>query len=589
MRRKGRPVPLLLAFAFIAGFATCLSPCVLPVLPAVLSGSATGGRRRPLGIVTGLVISFTLATVALVYLIAALGLPNDLMRTFAVVVLLAFGLSLLVPRALERFEAWVSRAGYAPRGREGDGFASGVGLGFGLGFLYAPCAGPILAGVITVSAAQTFTAARLAVALAYALGSALALYLIMLGGRRLAGPIAQRSVRVQQGMGALMIVVAVLVFAQVDVRFQTAVAANLPGFLAGPGEGLQEQAAESGLLDELNGPLTHPVGLAQAQRGRRLPNLGPAPELTDTQQWFNTPRGEPLSIRELTREEGGVVLIDFWTYTCINCIRTFPHLRALDETYREAGLTIIGVHSPEFPFEKEAGNVAAAIEQNRLEYPVVQDNNLSTWDAFRNAYWPADYLIDASGDLRYVHFGEGDYDANEAAVRSLLVQAGARKLEARAEARTERAAAGVRTPESYLGAERAANFVNPFLGEAITPGSHDYASVREPLPQDSLAYEGGWEIADDGATAVEGARLRLSFEASKVFLVLGSPDAPREMRVLLDGKPIVNRLAGDDVRDGVATIGQQRLYRLVELPKVERHELTLLPESGISGYAFTFG
>lgn len=580
---------LLLGFALVAGFATCLSPCVLPVLPAVLSGGTTGGRLRPFGIVTGLVASFTFATVALVYVIAALGLPNDLMRTFAVAVLLVFGLSLLIPALSGRFEAWLSRFGRVPANPSGGGFGSGLVLGFGLGFLYAPCAGPILAGVITVSAAQTFTAGRLAVALAYALGSALALYLIMLGGRRLTGPIVRRSPRVQQALGALMIVVAVLVFAQVDVRFQTAVAANLPGFLSGPGQSLQERAVASGLLDDLNGPLTHPVGLAEADQGKPLPNLGAAPELTGTQRWFNTPDGEPLSIRELTRGQGRVVLIDFWTYTCINCIRTFPHLRALDSAYRDDGLTIIGVHSPEFPFEKEADNVAAAIDQNMLAYPVVQDNELATWDAFHNAFWPADYLIDANGDLRYIHFGEGDYEANEAAIRSLLAEAGKRTLDSNAKARIERPAPGVSTPEAYLGAARAQGFVNPFVGQPISPGTHDYRAIPQALPPNALAYEGSWEIAPDGATALDGARLRLDFTARRVFLVMGSPEEPRSVRVLLDGRPIPDRLAGDDVRNGLASVDQQRLYRLVELPRAERHELTVIPESGVSGYAFTFG
>jgi cytochrome c biogenesis protein CcdA/thiol-disulfide isomerase/thioredoxin len=581
-------VALLLGFAFVAGFATCLTPCVLPVLPAVLSGAATGGRARPLGIVTGLVLSFTFATIALVYVLAALGLPNNVMRTFAVVVLLAFGGSLLVPRLSARFEAWLSRFGRVPPGTRG-GLGSGVILGFGLGFLYAPCAGPILAGVITVSAAQTFTAGRLAVALAYALGSALALYAIMLGGRRLAAPLVRRSVRVQQVLGALMIAVAVLVYADVDVRFQTAVASKLPDFLTQPAQDLQESSAIAGSLSGLGaGAVAHPAGLDQAERGSRLPDLGAAPEVVGTQQWFNTPGGRPLSIRKLTRGQGRVVLIDFWTYTCINCIRTFPHLRALDERYRDDGLTIIGVHAPEFPFEKDAGNVAAAIDQNQLAYPVVQDNDLSTWDAFHNAYWPADYLIDARAHLRYVHFGEGDYEAGERAVRSLLAEAGRAGLGSMAHVQAERASRGVGTPESYLGAARAQGFVNGLFGDPVTPGHHFYRPPDVRLPPNSLAYRGGWTISADGATAGARARLDLRFQARRVFLVMGSPEvAP--VRVLLDGEPLPDRLSGDDVREGTAKVDQQRLYRLVDLPRVEGHLLTLKFAPGISGYAFTFG
>ncbi len=580
---------LLLGFAFIAGFATCLKPCVLPVLPAVLSGATTGGRARPLGIVTGLVLSFTFATVALVYVLVALGLPNGLMRTFAVAVLLVFGISLLVPRLSARFEAWLSRFGRAPAAR-GDGFGSGLVLGFGLGFLYAPCAGPILAGVITVSAAQTFTAGRLAVAFAYAVGSALALYAIMLGGRRLAGRLVRRSLRVQQALGGLMILVAVLVYADVDVRFQTAVASKLPDFLTQPAQDLQESSAIAGSLSSLSGGvIAHPAGLEEAVRGKPLPDLGPAPELVDTQKWFNTPGAKPLSIRELTREQGRVVLIDFWTYTCINCIRTFPHLRGLDASYRDEGLTIIGVHSPEFPFEKDAGNVADAIEQNQLEYPVVQDNNLSTWAAFHNAYWPADYLIDSRGHIRYIHFGEGDYEASEEAVRSLLVEAGQERLGSMTDVRVERSAPGVRTPESYLGAAQAQGFVNGFRDDPVTPGTHIFHPPGFRLPLNRLAYRGEWTITDEAATAGAGARLELRFQARRVFLVMGSADGLAPVRVLLDGKPIPDRLAGGDVQAGSAEVGQQRLYRLVELPGVERHLLSLRFAPGVSGYAFTFG
>jgi cytochrome c biogenesis protein CcdA/thiol-disulfide isomerase/thioredoxin len=574
---------LLALFALVAGFATCLSPCVLPVLPALLSGGATGGRRRPLGIVTGLVISFTFTAVALVYVIAALGLPNDIVRTLAIVILLCFGISLIVPGVSDRFEAWLSRLGREPRAGPGDGFVSGVPLGFGLGFLYAPCAGPILAGVITVSAAQTFTAARLAVVFAYAVGSAAALYLIMIGGRRFVGPLIARSHRVQQGLGVLMIAVAVAVYANVDIRFQTAVASKLPSFLTAPTQNLQQSGAISGPLTEARGrvatPATAPAAVAA---GNGLPRLGPAPEFTDTQAWFNTPGDRPLSMRQL---RGQVVLVDFWTYTCINCIRTFPHLKALYDTYHRDGFTIVGVHSPEFPFEHDAGNVADAIDQNGLPYPVVQDNNLGTWNAYANAYWPADYLIDATGQIRYVHYGEGDYGTSESAVRQLLAEAGHGGLGGMTHARISTASRGLATPESYLGSARAQGFANG----AIKPGARSYAPLPAKLPENALAYGGNWQISPESATAGAGAQLTIHFHARRVFLVLGSPGQARGMRVLLDGRPIPAAAAGADVHNGVATIESQRLYRLVDLPRVGDHSLTVAPDPGISGYAFTFG
>jgi len=460
-----------------------------------------------------------------------------------------------------------------------------VPLGFGLGFLYAPCAGPILAGVITVSAAQSFTAGRLAVALAYALGSAAALYLIMLGGRRFAGPLLRRSIRVQQAMGALMIVVAALVFTNVDIRFQTAIASSLPGFLTAPSQGLQSSDAIRGPLAAAHGALpAQEAGVTQAAAGRRLPNLGVAPEFTDTQMWFNTPGDQPLSMQGL-QQQGKVVLIDFWTYTCINCIRTFPHLRALWAKYHSKGLEIVGVHSPEFPFEHDAGNVAQAIDQNGLPYPVVQDNNFGTWNAYGNAYWPADYLVDANGFIRYVHFGEGDYGQSEQAVRSLLAEAGARHLGGEAKFRVQKASRGLTTPESYLGAARAQGFVNG----TITSGEQQFGAPRRSVPPEHLAYAGHWQITNEAATAGSGASLQLNFNARRVYLVMGSPEGPRPVTVLLDGKPIPSALAGPDVQNGAVTVSAERLYRLVDLPHVERHTLTLRIPAGVSGYAFTFG
>jgi len=578
-----------MAFAFLAGAATALSPCVLPVLPVALSAGVTGGRRRPLGVVTGLTLSFAFATVALVYLIDALGLPGDLLRNLAIAVLLGFGLLLLAPPLAARLEAWIGRVVPTPRAGGGDGFGSGLLLGGSLGFLYAPCAGPILAGVITVSASQSFTAGRLGVALSYALGSAVVLYFLMLGGRRLTARLAPQAGRLQIAMGAVMVIVALLMAGDYDTRFQTAIASDLPDFVVNPTKELEERDA---VREELAALRTqrHGVGAVAAEQqagegpgGGALPVLGRAPDFTGTGEWFNTPGERPLSLGEL---RGRVVLVDFWTYTCINCIRTFPYLKAWDERYRDRGLTIVGVHTPEFPFEREAGNVEEAIEQSEIRYPVAQDNEYATWNAYANQYWPAKYLIDAEGQVRYVHFGEGEYEQTEAAIRELLAEAGRRPGAARAEARAETASALVTTPEIYLGSARAERFVNG----PIASGLQNFEVPPSGLAPDSLAYEGRWRIAADGATSVKGSRLHLAFGAKKVFLVLGSRGgAPRQARLLLDGKPLPQRLAGADVRDGVATIGGERLYRLVELPRAERHVLSLRFAPGISGYAFTFG
>ncbi len=587
---------LLIVFGFLAGAGTALSPCVLPVLPIALGAGATGGRRRPLGIVVGLTASFTFATVALVYVIDALGLPDTLLRTLAIAVLLAFGATLLVPPLAARVEGALSgvaaRLGARPARASGDGFGSGLLVGGSLGLVYAPCAGPILAGVITVSASQPFTAGRLAVALAYGIGSALVLYLLMLGGRRVVAPLARRGGALQMTMGAVMTLVALAMLNDYDLRFQSAIAKDLPSFLVTPTEALEKTGAAKRALADVRGRsgsrLSAAVddagaapahGAAAARLGLR--DYGPAPEFTDTQRWFNTADGSGLTMRSL---RGRVVLIDFWTYTCVNCVRTFPYLKAWDARYRSQGLTIVGIHTPEFPFERDAGNVAAAIEREGLRYPVVQDNDYGTWDAYGNQYWPAHYFIDARGRVRYAHFGEGDYDHSEQVIRALLREAGRRVAEARSGARGVAPSRGVTTPESYLGSLRAARFANG----AVLPGRQDFGAAPAPM-RDGLSYGGVWEIGREEATAGADAALMLAFGARRVFLVLGSPGRTRHVRILLNGRPIPDALAGADVRDGVATISAQRLYDLVDLPRVERHVLELRPEAGVQGYAFTFG
>jgi cytochrome c biogenesis protein CcdA/thiol-disulfide isomerase/thioredoxin len=583
---------LLILFGFVAGAATALSPCVLPVLPVALSAGATGGHRRPLGIVAGLAVSFTFATVALVYVISALGLPADLLRKLAIAVLLGFGIVLLAPPLADRLEAWLS--GFAGRVGapevDGDGFWSGAAIGASLGILYTPCAGPILAGVITVSASQSFTAGRLAVALAYGAGSAVVLYFLMLGGRRLLRPLTRRGPALQMAMGAVMVVVALAMWRDYDVRFQTTIASDLPSFLVNPSEALEDTAAARSALADVRGGSGHGLGSRaeaavqpRAQAGGRLdlPVLGEAPGFVGNERWFNTPGERPLTLRQL---RGRVVLVDFWTYSCINCIRTFPYLKAWDERYRKDGLTIVGVHTPEFAFEREAGNVENAIAENGIRYPVAQDNERSTWNAYENLYWPAEYFIDAQGRVRYTHFGEGEYGEKEAVIRQLLAEAGRPVGKAMAGGHGIEASPQVTTPETYLGAARAERFTNPIL----SPGPHRFAADERP-PLNEFAYGGRWRISLESATAAAGARLDLHFGARRVYLVLGSPGKERRMQVLLDGRPISAADAGADVEDGLATISTQRLYSLVDLPRAGDHVLTLIPEAGVSGYAFTFG
>jgi cytochrome c biogenesis protein CcdA/thiol-disulfide isomerase/thioredoxin len=592
---------LLIVFGFIAGAGTALSPCVLPVLPIVLAAGSASGRRRPLGIVAGLVASFTFSTVALVYLISALGLPDDLLRKAAIVVLLGFGVTLLIPPLAARIEGYVSRlAGGAHVKQGGDGFWSGTLVGASLGLVYAPCAGPILAGVITVSASQSFNLGRLLVALAYGLGSAVVLYLLMLGGRRVTSRLARRSGALQMGMGAIMVVVGALMIGNYDIKFENTIARDAPEFLVDPTKGLEAESSVHKQLAKLRQRPTSALGRAIASdradgvvssvshagaagaRGAEarlhLPVLARAPEFVDTQQWFNTPGDRPIRLSSL---RGRVVVVDFWTYSCINCIRTLPYLKAWYATYHAHGLEVIGVHTPEFAFEHVASNVASAIKDDGIRYPVVQDNDSATFDAYGNEYWPAEYFIDAHGYVRHFHFGEGDYGMDERVIRTLLAEAGDTTSAHAAPRGAISASAGI-TPESYLGADRAERFAN---GQ-IRDSPQDFGTPRPPGPNE-LAYSGRWNIGPEAAVS-EGGSLSLSFKAKHVYLVMGGGGV-HHVRVLLDGRPIAASAQGADVHDASVSPAAERLYSLVSLPSVQQHTLTLEPQAGTRLYDFTFG
>jgi cytochrome c biogenesis protein CcdA/thiol-disulfide isomerase/thioredoxin len=336
-------VGLLLIFALVAGAGTAVSPCVLPVLPALLSAGATGGRRRPLGIVLGLAATFTITVAVLAKVVSGVGLGDTVLRDIAIGVLLVFGVALAVPSFAARIEAPLSRlARFGPKDT-GDGFWSGVTVGAALGFVYTPCAGPILAAVISVGATTGTTLRTLLVAVAYAAGSAIVLLALMWGGRR----VIPRTLNVQRVLGAVLIATAVAMIAQLDVRAEKAIAEHAPN--ANLAAGLEDSKAVGDRLDSIRPRARFAERTTAVGPRSKLPVLGSAPDFTGTQRWFNS---RPLSLAAL---RGRVVLIDFWTYTCINCIRTLPYLRAWDARYRDAGLTIVGVHSPEFSFEKDAG------------------------------------------------------------------------------------------------------------------------------------------------------------------------------------------------------------------------------------------
>jgi cytochrome c biogenesis protein CcdA/thiol-disulfide isomerase/thioredoxin len=583
---------VLLLFALLAGAGTALSPCVLPVLPALLATSGVGGRRRPLGVVLGLTVTFTVTIVGIAKVVGGVGLGSDPLRLLAVLVLLGAGVALMVPAVGDRLEARLSRlAALGPR-NSGDGFASGLLVGAALGFVYTPCAGPILAAVISVSAAS---GRSVAVAIAYATGSALVLLALALGGRSLFDRVraAGRGPALQRTLGAVMVITAVAILTNVDVQFDQYIAQHIPN--VNLTASLESSHAVQSRLSEVSGhkqkflaSSTAPTVAHHASQAsllaaaQQLPNLGPAPEFTETEDWFNTEGNQPLTMKSL---RGHVVLIDFWTYTCINCLRTLPYLKAWNATYAPHGLTIVGVHTPEFAFEHDASNVANAIARFGIHYPVVQDNEYGTWNAYGNQSWPADYLIDASGQVRYVAIGEGDYSKTESAIRALLAEAGdsVGTMSHPTGAITPSSEA---TPETYLGTARAQGWTN-----GPVSGLHDYGSSPPAnLGLNEFAYGGTWKIAGQPAAAISGATIDAEVQAKNVYLVLSSAGQhPRQMQVLLDGHPIPAALAGADVHNGEVTVTGERLYSLVSLPHNEQHRLTLRLAPGISGYSFTFG
>jgi cytochrome c biogenesis protein CcdA/thiol-disulfide isomerase/thioredoxin len=587
---------ILILFAVLAGAGTALSPCVLPVLPALLSAAGVSGHRRPLGVVIGLMVTFTITIVGIASVVGGVGLGSDPLRDLAVAVLLIMGLTLFVPSLSDKVEARMSRLArfgvVGARKSRGDGFASGLLVGAALGFVYTPCAGPILAAVISVSAASGRT---IAVASAYALGSGVVLFALALGGHKLFDRVraAGRGPALQRVLGTIMVLTAIAIATELDVNFDQYVAQHIPE--VNLTASLEKSHAVESRLPEITGHRakfqasvdtpSEPLNASQAKLladAHKLKDLGTAPEFTETEDWFNTPGKQPLS---LTGLRGHVVLVDFWTYTCINCIRTLPYLKAWDAAYRKDGLTIVGVETPEFAFEHDAGNVANAIEQFGIKYPVVQDNNMGTWNAYGNEYWPADYLIDAHGQVRYTSFGEGDYGETETAIRALLAESGA-EVGGMSHPMNVTLPSEEATPETYLGTARAAGWVN-----GPQAGTHDYGPGPHPnLDVSDFAYTGTWNIAGQPAEAVANAGVEVEFEAKNVYLVLSpSSHGPSSVQVLLDGRPVPAADAGSDVHGGGVTVTHQRLYSLVSLPRDEQHLLTLRFAPGVTGYAFTFG
>ncbi|MDX6410514.1 MAG: hypothetical protein QOE91_30 [Gaiellaceae bacterium] len=540
---------VLIGIGLAAGLITALSPCVLPVLPILLAGGAAGtSTRRPFAIVGGLVASFTVFTLLASRLLHALGLPQDFLRNLAIALLFLLAATLLFPqlaRLAERPFLFLTR-------RSGNDLGGGFLLGASLGLVFVPCAGPVLAAVTVVAANQSIGFRSVALTLAYALGAAVPMIAIALGGQRFAQRLRGGAPTLRRGMGVLIALSALAIAVGADTRFQTA----LPGYT-------------TWLQDKVEGTATAQRELAKVVHARPtrvkagaagLPDFGPAPDFVAGGRWFNS---APLNIRQL---RGKVVLVDFWTYTCINCLRTLPQLEAWDARYRAKGLVIVGVHTPEFAFEHVASNVGSAIKRLGVRYPVVQDNDYATWNAYSNQYWPAEYLIDKAGRLRHAHFGEGEYAQTEKLIRQLL---GVRSAPMTNVADTT--PRELMTPESYLGTAR----LDRIVGDPIHAGVPWTYHFPATVPADDLAYAGRWKLEKERAVAVKDARLRLNFRASKVFLVLGGHGS---VDVLVDGR-----------QTRTVHVDGDRLYTLVNASQAREALMELRFTPGVSGYAFTFG
>jgi cytochrome c biogenesis protein CcdA/thiol-disulfide isomerase/thioredoxin len=572
---------LLLIFAFLAGVVTILSPCILPILPIVLSSTIGGvqtGKSRPIGVVVGFVLSFTFFTLFLSTIVRFSGISADSLRLFSVIVIALFGVSFLIPQFQVLLEKLFSRlAQFVPQGNTKTGFWPGVLIGLSIGLLWTPCVGPILASVISLAITGTVTLDAFLITFAYALGTAIPMFLIMLGGQKVLQKVPwllANTANIQKAFGVVMIATAIAIFFNIDRQFQTFILKTFPQY----GVGLTKFEDNATIKDALKKINQQPVN--PQDMGKPLSDMngskGPvAPEIIAGGEWFNS---KPLKLSEL---RGKVVIIDFWTYSCINCQRTFPYLRTWFEKYKDDGLVIIGVHSPEFEFEKNPKNVAQAAADFDLQYPIVQDNDFATWKAYSNRYWPAKYIIDKDGLVRYTHFGEGAYDETEKIIQELLSETGKVTTE-----KIENPTYDIygKTPELYLGYLRMEHLASP---EYVSRDTKATYTGLENIPQNYFVYEGEWTVMPEYSAPAKGAKLRVNFESKEVFLVMRPKNGIAKMKVLLDGKA---QYFGADVKDGVVTVDKDTLYKLIMLPEAGRHLLELqFEDDNMEVYAFTFG
>jgi cytochrome c biogenesis protein CcdA/thiol-disulfide isomerase/thioredoxin len=547
---------LLLLIGIIAGVITTVSPCVLPVLPIVLAGGAAGGRRRPYAIIAGLVASFTVFTLTATALLSSLGLSQDVLRNIAVTLLFVVAVSLMVPRLGMLIEAPLSRLGRRRGGDLGGGFL----LGASLGLVFVPCAGPVLATVTVLAAQHRIGVDTVLLTLFYALGAGIVLLLVAIGGQRVSRRLHASTRWFRPALGLVMAASAFAIVFNLDQTLQT----DLGSYTSALQRHTELSTYASRRLAQLRGGGELPKPGHTKQAGVKLPDIGTAPDFVGITDWLNTTQDKPVS---LSRLRGQVVLVDFWTYSCINCLRTLPHLRAWYAAYHRDGFTIVGVHTPEFAFEHVLSNVRDAVHRLGVTWPVALDNSYSTWSAYSNQYWPADYLVDKTGQIRSVHFGEGGYAKTGAEIRALLGITGA--VTSVPDATPTEAT----TPEIYLGPDR----IDPglYVGSPVVKGKTAEYKLSAKVPLNSISFGGHWALSGQTARAGTGARLSLHFQARDVYIVLGGRG---RVTTLLNGRPL-----------GVINVKSDRLYTAFQssTPRDALLELSFSP--GIGAFSFTFG
>jgi cytochrome c biogenesis protein CcdA/thiol-disulfide isomerase/thioredoxin len=571
---------VLLLFAFLSGLVTIFAPCIWPLLPIILSSSTTGGHRKPLGITLGIISSFSVFTLSISYLVMLFHFDPEVLRLFAVVVIGFLGLSMIIPSLQEKMEGFVSRLSSSfGQTKQRSGFLGGFITGISLGIIWSPCAGPILATIATLAVTQSVNIQTVFITLAYALGVGIPLFIFSYAGAFLFTKsrfISKYTGRIQQLFGIIMILTALAIFTNYDKLIQAKLLDLFPSYTSFL-TNLENNKEVQTQLDIIKGKKD--MGEVVKEQQGDLPIIGSAADFTGGGTWLNS---NPLTLQQL---KGKVVLVDFWTYTCINCIRTLTFVTGWYEKYKDQGFVVVGVHTPEFEFEKKTENVQNAIKMYNIHYPVVQDNDYNIWNAYDNHYWPAKYLIDAKGNVRLVHFGEGQYEETEKAIKTLLKEKG-QTVDNSTLQTPAYVPNGSQTSETYLGSKRMDFFAS---NEAVKGGQQTFSAV-DGIPEDTFAYRGTWDVQDEYTQSVKDSEILLHFLANKVFLVITPASKNDQIKVLLDGKPVsIN--AGKDVKNSLIQIDQPRLYELINIPGEKNYHFLRLQflTPGTKVFAFTFG